>query len=83
MQTVIMPSCHHTITAQTLNTGERGMGTSQAAARERDKPPAPGSWVPAAVPALVAQEWDKLHTLWLLVPAAACGRSHPPMVPCG
>ena len=40
---VIMSSCHYKIIAQTLNTGESGKGTSQAVARERDKPHAPWS----------------------------------------
>ncbi|ELK31005.1 F-box/WD repeat-containing protein 10 [Myotis davidii] len=34
---------------QTLNTGERGMGISQAVAQEREKPPTPWFWAPAAV----------------------------------
>nr|KAF6392564.1 hypothetical protein mPipKuh1_007765 [Pipistrellus kuhlii] len=55
MQIVIMLLCHHAIIVQTLNTGEREMGTSQAAAQKRDKPPIPGSWVPTAAPVPLAQ----------------------------
>ncbi|ELK29053.1 Ribonucleoside-diphosphate reductase large subunit [Myotis davidii] len=42
-----------------LNTGEIGVGTSQAAAWERDKQPTLRSWVPAA--GVVARERDKPH----------------------
>ncbi|KAK1341104.1 hypothetical protein QTO34_017506 [Cnephaeus nilssonii] len=56
-----------------LHTGERGMGTSHAAARERDKSPALKSQVPAAAPAPAAWERDKLHTLRSPVAAAGPG----------
>nr|KAF6369362.1 hypothetical protein mMyoMyo1_010709 [Myotis myotis] len=71
MQMVITPSCPRARTAQTLNTGERGMGTSQAVAQERDKPPTPRSWAPAAALAPVARERDKLPALKSWAPTAA------------
>ncbi|KAK1346388.1 hypothetical protein QTO34_000244 [Cnephaeus nilssonii] len=60
-----------------LNTGERGMRTSQAAARERDKLHAPWSRVSVAAPAPAAWERDKLPAPRSWAPAAVA-RVKPP-----
>ncbi|KAK1340224.1 hypothetical protein QTO34_018789 [Cnephaeus nilssonii] len=57
------------------------MGTSQAAAREKDKPPTLGSRAPATGPAPVARERDNPHAPRSRVPAAvpvARERDKPP-----
>lgn len=70
----------HTVKTETLYTRERGLGTSQAATQERDKPPTLRSQVSVVVPASAAQEREKLHAPQAQVPAAgaaACERDKP------
>ncbi|ELK35208.1 Seven in absentia like protein 3 [Myotis davidii] len=68
---VTMPSRCHAVMAQTLNTGEKGVGTSQTAARRTSCQPRSPRCQQLRLPCGPAQERDKLHTLWSWMPAAA------------